>query len=194
MMSGKRENKRQAIIDAALALLAEGGDAALTASALAARAGVSKANVFHHFPRLDDIVIEALETFLMGMPSMWPAPETPLRDWLMALGADTMTTMEADMALSGAYFAFVARARNNPHLRQRLAEITRGAQAHFEAVLAQLAPDTFTAQQRQALAGLILVAGDGLALHRQLFPERKREQAAAWRAFVEMIVNKEPER
>ena len=186
-----RSSKRQAIIEAAIAVLAEGGSDALTASAVAERAGVSKANVFHHFERLEDIVLEALEAFLMAMPSMWPAPGTRLRDWLAALGADTTAQMEADPALSGAYFAFVGRARGNPALRHRLAEIAEAAQAHFEAVLAQLASDRFTPGERRSLAGLILLTGDGLALHRQLFPERAAEQAAAWSAFVDRIAPEE---
>jgi len=182
-----RTTKRQAIIEAALALLAEGGGEALTASALAARAGVSKANVFHHFPRLDDIVLEALEAFIMGMPSMWPDAGTPVRDWLLALGTDTISTMDADPALSGAYFAFVSRAQGNPALRQRLAEIVGAARGHFEAVLVHLAPERFTQEEAEALAGLLLLTLDGLALHRQLVPECAAEQATAWAALVDRI-------
>lgn len=186
-----KSSKRQDIVAAALSLLAEGGSEALTASALAARAGVSKANVFHHFERLDDIVVEALDAFIMSMPSMWPAPGTTVRDWLTALGADTTASMDADPALAGAYLAFVARAQGNPALRQRLAEVAQAARAHMEAVLMQLAPERFTPQEVAAVTGLILLAGDGLALHRQLFPERGAEQAVAWAALVDRIAPKE---
>lgn len=186
-----RQNKRQAIIDAAIQILAGQGPEALTASALAARAGVSKANIFHHFSSIEEIVLAALEAFLMEMPSMWPDPGTSLRAWLLALGADTSSQMEADPALSGAYFAFAARAQSNPALRQRLAEIAASAQDHFESVLSQLAPDVIGPAERRALAGLILLTGDGLALHRQLFPERAAEQTAAWQTFVDHVAPKE---
>lgn len=186
-----RTNKRQDIVEAAIGLLADGGSEALTASALAERAGVSKANVFHHFARLDDIVLEAFEAFLMNMPSMQPAPDMTLRDWLMALGADTTASMDADPALSGAYFGFVAKARADAHLREKLAELALRVRGQFEAALMALAPDRFSEPERQALAALILITGDGLALHRHLFPDEAASQAAAWARFVEMICAKE---
>tara|TARA_R100000365_G_C2724924_1_gene56482 strand:+ start:135 stop:710 length:576 start_codon:yes stop_codon:yes gene_type:complete len=186
-----RTNKRQDLVEAAVGLLAEGGGEALTASALAERAGVSKANVFHHFARLDDIVLEAFEAFLMNMPSMQPAPDMELRDWLMALGADTTASMDADPALSGAYFGFVAKARTDAHLREKLAALALRVRGQFAAALGELVPDRFSETERQALAALILVAGDGLALHRHLFPDQVSSQAAAWARFVEMICAKE---
>ena len=187
----RKPNKRQDIVEAAIGLLAEGGGEALTASSLAERAGVSKANVFHHFARLDDIVLEAFEAFLIGMPSMQPPPGMALRDWLMALGADTAASMDADPALSGAYFGFVAKARTDAQLREKLAELALRVRGQFEAALVELAPDRFSEAERQALAALILVTGDGLALHRHLFPDQAASQAAAWTRFVEMICAKE---
>jgi AcrR family transcriptional regulator len=56
-----RSSSRQSIVQAATALMSAGGPDALTASALAEAAGVSKATLFHHFESLDDIVLEAFE-------------------------------------------------------------------------------------------------------------------------------------
>lgn len=182
-----RTNKRQDIIEAAISILAAGGAEALTASALAERAGVSKANIFHHFARLDDIVLEAFEAFLMGMPSMQPLPGMDLRSWLMALGADTAASMDAEPGLSGAYFGFVAKARTDQQLRAQLQQLAGRAKAQFEAALAVLVPDRLSDEERQALAALILLTGDGLAMHRHLFPDEAASQAAAWTRFVNMI-------
>jgi|GEM_PF-1410933 Uncharacterized protein conserved in bacteria len=186
-----RPSKKEAIVAAAIRLMSEGGPEALTASALARAAGVSKANIFHHFARLDDIVVDAFEMFLLAMPSMQPEPGTGLRDWLLALGAETSAHMDADPALAGAYMGFIVRARGDGPLRARVAAIAAEAEARFEAALALLAPGRFSAAERRALAGLILLTGDGLALHRQLFPERAGSQAAAWRAFVDSIAPEE---
>jgi len=188
-----RASKRDAIVEAAMGVLAAQGPEALTAANVARRAGVSKANLFHHFANLDEVVLAAFEAFLMEMPSMWPENGTTLRAWLLALGADTSAQVGADPALSDAYLAFAARARSTPALRQRLAQIVAGAEAHFDTVLALLAPH-IGAERRQALAGLILLAGDGLAVHRQLFPERAGEQALAWRAFVDSIAPEETQK
>lgn len=182
-----RTTKRQDIIEAAIKLLAAGGAEALTASALAERAGVSKANIFHHFVRLDDIVLAAFEAFLMGMPSMQPLPGMDLHTWLMALGADTAASLDAEPGLSGAYFGFVAKARTDHELREQLQQLAGRAKSQFEVALAALAPDRWSDAERQALAALILLTGDGLALHRHLFPDQAASQAAAWARFVNMI-------
>ncbi len=182
-----KPSKRADIVEAAIGLLAQGGSEALSASALAERAGVSKANVFHHFPRLDEVVLEAFEAFVMGMPSMRPGPDMTLRDWLVALGAETSAAIGAEPDLSGAYFGFVAKARSDAALRSRFAQIVQAARDQFETALALVAPEQVPVAERKPLAQLILLAGDGLALHRQLFPEQAEEQNAAWTIFVDRI-------
>lgn len=186
-----KPGKRDEIIVAAMRLLARGGAAGLTAASLAQEAGVSKANIFHHFETLNAVVLAAFELFLLGMDNMRPQPGTGLRDWLLALGAETVAQMDGDPALAGAYFAFVARAQSDPDLRRRLAQLVEAAEARFVEALELLAPDRFTQAERSRLAALILITGDGLALHRQLFPERRDSQLATWAAFVDSIAPKE---
>jgi AcrR family transcriptional regulator len=188
-----RSSKRDEIIAAAVRLLAREGAASLTAASLAREAGVSKANVFHHFETLNAVVLAALEAFLLGMDSMRPQPGTSLRDWLLGLGAETVAQMDDDPALAGAYFAFAARAQADPDLRQRLARMVETAEARFAEALELLAPERFTGAERGRLAALILITGDGLALHRQLFPQRRASQLAAWAVFVDSIAPEESE-
>jgi TetR/AcrR family transcriptional regulator of autoinduction and epiphytic fitness len=54
------ETNRQAIVDAALALVAEEG-AFPTAQSIAGRAGVAKRSLFHHFPDMDSLLAFAAE-------------------------------------------------------------------------------------------------------------------------------------
>jgi AcrR family transcriptional regulator len=181
-----RSSSRQSIVQAATELMSAGGPEALTASALAEAAGVSKATLFHHFESLDDIVLEAFEQFIMSLPSIGGDAPASLRAWLLALGADTTTAVGDAPRLSRAYFAFVSRAQSDARLRQRLAEIIEGVVAAFEASVAGFRPDS-PASAQTALANLVLIAGDGLAIHRGLFPERAASQEAAWRALVDLI-------
>jgi AcrR family transcriptional regulator len=183
--------KRQEIIDAAIRLMANKGATGLTAAALAAEASVSKANVFHHFATLDDVVLAAFEQFLLGMEAFSPKPGMTLRAWLEGLGLETVTLMEAQRSLTGAYFAFVSRAQGDERLRQRMAETVSLGEQGFAAAITALAPCRFTPAETTALASLILIAGDGLAVHRHLFPERAAGQDAAWRCFVDRIVPQE---
>lgn len=167
-------------------LMSVGGPEALTASALARAAGVSKATLFHHFETLDDIVLEAFEQFVMALPSVSGEAPASMRAWLLALGSDTTATVGGAPRLSRAYFAFVSRAQSDSRLRHRLAEIIDSVVSAFEARVAGFKPDS-PSEARSALASLLLIAGDGLAIHRGLFPERAASQEAAWRAFVDLI-------
>jgi hypothetical protein len=96
-----------------------------------------------------------------------------------------------DEQLAGAYFAFAARAQTDPRIRRRLGEIAEAAEERFRLAIAELAPGRFNEKETIALAALILMAGDGLALHRQLFPERAEHQAGGWQMLIECIGNKE---
>jgi AcrR family transcriptional regulator len=185
-----RESRRQWIVEAAIGLMARGGPEALTASALAQAAGVSKANLFHHFATLDDIVLEAFEQFVAGLQSLKGPPPASLRDWLLGLGAEAAASMAEAPPLSRAYFAFVARALSDARLRQRSAEIADMAAVGFGQMIRIFRP-TASQTEVEALAGLLLIAGDGLALHRGLFPAAAARQDAGWRALVDLIAPKE---
>lgn len=179
--------KRGEIIDAAIRLLASRGGEGLTAAALASEAGVSKANLFHHFEGLDDIVMAAFERFLLDMESFSPRPGGSLRGWLLALGAETQALMDERGPLAGAYLAFAARARSDPRLLRRMAETVDLAEEGFAAAIGGMLPGGTSPEEARSLATLVMIAGDGLAMHRYLFPGRAESQRAAWRSLVDRI-------
>lgn len=182
--------RKQEIINAAIAVLAAHGPAGLTASALARAAGVSKANLFHHFASLDDVVMAAFEQFILGMEGLREAPQASLRAWLLAMGSETESAIGEAAQLTGAYFAFVARAPSNQRLKGRMAEVVAAAEAALAATLAAFLPRR-SAAEIAALATLIMLTGDGLAMHVHLFPERAAGYRGAWEALVDAIAPRE---
>ena len=56
-----RPSKREKLLDAALALVAEHGYSALTLDAVGAAVGVSKGGVLYHFPTKDALVVALIE-------------------------------------------------------------------------------------------------------------------------------------
>lgn len=56
-----RAHQRAALLDAAFALLTEGGYAAMTFSALAARTGLARPSVYSYFPSRDDLAVALCE-------------------------------------------------------------------------------------------------------------------------------------
>jgi AcrR family transcriptional regulator len=71
---------REAILDAARALLVERGPAAVTHVLVADSARVGRATVYRHWPRSEDLLVEAMA----GVPMPFFAdPTSPVRQWLM---------------------------------------------------------------------------------------------------------------
>jgi AcrR family transcriptional regulator len=185
-----KPGRKQDIIDAATRLMAEGGAEALTASALARAAGVSKANLFHHFQSLDDIVLASFESFFMGLESLAGPLPGSLRAWLLGIGAEASQAVADQPQLGGAYLAFLSRAKSDARLRARLQEIAAAAEAGFVEIIGRLSPE-MSKQEVRAMASFLLFAGDGLALHHDLFPSRAALQAEGWRFFVDVIAPEE---
>lgn len=181
--------KKQEIVAAAIRLLSRG--AGLTASALAEEAGVSKANVFHHFPSIDDVVVAAFEAFVLSMDALQPDPAGGLRAWLLALGDETAQLMDERRTEAGAYVGFIARAQSDERLRSRLEGVMTSFEAAVREALVVMAPSRLSGHDADALSTLLLLAGDGLALHRQLFPDRAARQRAAWQALVDLVAPEE---
>jgi len=80
-----KQRHRQAIVDAAAALLEEHGGLRFTVDQLAERADVSRRTVFNHFATLDDVVIAVasdvlgglVDTFVANAVAAPPAADTP---------------------------------------------------------------------------------------------------------------------
>jgi hypothetical protein len=99
--------------------------------------------------------------------------------------------MDARRTEAGAYIGFIARAQSDERLRARLEDVMRTFEGALLEALRTMAPAPLSQRQADALATLLLIAGDGLALHRQLFPGRAKKQRAAWMALVDLIAPEE---
>ncbi len=179
----KPVERRADIVNAALSILAREGASALTASRLCEAAGVSRGNLFHHFESLDAVVLEAFELALSSLGSLADAPMS-LRAWLLAVGADAQDFTNHSPEMMGVAFAFMARARSDEPLRERMGHVLELGIESFSARLAGSLPNGI---DTHAFATALLIAADGMAMHRHVFPERAGEQAAAWRALVDTI-------
>lgn len=106
-----------AIVEATLALLAEGGYGAVTMEAVAARAGVGKATLYRRYPNKEQLVVDAVAT-LVEPPE--PPAGAGVRDELVA-------TLEAVRrkagSLAGQIFPrLLSEGARNPALLERYRE------------------------------------------------------------------------
>lgn len=184
-----RKSKRNDILNATVTVLGREGLAGLSASALAKEAEVSKANLFHHFSGVDEIVLEAFEQFALGLDMMDPPDGISLRDWLHQMGEASFGLNDEVLTLSRAYFVFVSKALFDETLRQRVFETVETGSAMMQRIVARI-DDTADAQ---TLGDLIFMTGDAMAIHLIAFPERRENVLAAWSLFVDRIAPLEKE-
>jgi len=98
---------REQVLASAVALLRERGAAALTMSALATRAGVSRATLYNHFPDLDHVLVAWMRDELARFQADLDARLLGVEDPLDALGvyllaqAEYFTSAEQRYSMSG---------------------------------------------------------------------------------------------
>ena len=88
----KKERTRQALSEAAVAIVAAEGIDALTADRIAAEAGVSRRTLFNYFPRVEDVLTASIDQVTQETMAAFVARPTgePLRQSIAAVLADLM--------------------------------------------------------------------------------------------------------
>ncbi len=181
-----RRDTRTAIIEAAIVLLGRDGPSGYSASALAREVGISKANLFHHFPNLEEIPLAALD--LLGAAMLSPTGRKPksARDWLLQLGNATLKVTKDQQGFLKAYFVFFGRALFDDRMRSKLRASAEPTLTGMVEQLRQFMPKA----EAETTARLALMTLDGLGLHLlALGEERKTRQA--WRRFVDALFPEE---
>jgi AcrR family transcriptional regulator len=167
MTTGLRERRkqeaRQAISGAAMALFAAQGFDEVTLSQVADAAGVSKMTVTNYFPRKEDLVFDRAEVIIRSLADA-AAARAPGESLLAAIRRDYAERIAAGDVTLGPPTAEFARMVHNSHvLTSRYREIADlREQALGDAIAAETGADD--AQQR-------IVAAQFASVHRVLFAE-----------------------
>ncbi|MCB1576534.1 MAG: TetR/AcrR family transcriptional regulator [Xanthomonadales bacterium] len=174
---------RQAILSAAITLMGRGGAGALSAAALAAEVGISKATVFHHFRSIDEIPVAALDLLTEQGIGMLDFTEGDLASLIAQVGEASFALVAANRGFVTAYFAFASNALFDAGLRAKLERSLARAKDQFAAVFGPHLADP--AQARQ-LGGIVLASLDGLMLQYALV-DNEAELREAWRRIVSAL-------
>jgi AcrR family transcriptional regulator len=112
----RSESAQRAVLDAARALLEEGGYGAATTEAIAARAGVAKTTIYRWWPNRAALLVDLLVT---EANTVAPPPETG--DGLQSLKKELKGITAAINGLSGRLLAsLLGEAQTDPELRDAL--------------------------------------------------------------------------
>lgn len=87
LRAAKKERTRQALGQAAIAIVAAGGIDALTADRIAAEAGVSRRTLFNYFPHVEDVLTATIDEVMRESLAVFVSrpPEEPLRRSIAAV-------------------------------------------------------------------------------------------------------------
>jgi AcrR family transcriptional regulator len=181
-----RRDTRASIVEAAIVLLGRDGPDGFSASALAREVGISKANLFHHFPNFDEIPLAAFD--LLGAAMLAPAGKPPAtaRDWLLQMGNVTFKITREQQGFLRAYFVFFGRALFDERMRKRLDASAAPVLAGMVEQLRRFMPGP----EAETTARLALMTLDGLGLHLLALGE-ERKTRRAWRRFVDALFPEE---
>jgi len=174
MATGLRERRkqeaRQAISDAAMALFAARGFDQVTISQVAEAAGVSKMTVTNYFPRKEDLVFDRAEVTIRSLADA-VAARSPGESLLTAIRRDFAARIEAgDVTLGVPTATFTRMVYNSPVLTSRGREI--------ESLREQALGDAIAAETGTDDPGRRIVAAQLASVHRVLFAEGARRVLA----------------
>ena len=162
----RKQQARQAISGAAMALFTVQGFDKVTISQVADAAGVSKMTVTNYFPRKEDLVLDRAEMTIASLADA-VTKRAPGESLLTAIRRDNAERIAAGDVTLGPPTAVFARLVHGSHVltsRAREIEDTRG-QALGDAIAAETGGDNM--QQR-------IVAVQLASVHRILFAEASR--------------------
>ena len=167
------ENRKEALIAATQALVAEGGPAAATVRAIAARAGVTLGLIRHYFGSKDDLIRAAYDSLMDGMTdkgieAMQAVGADP-RARVIAFIEGSLRPPAVDIKALGLWAGFMHRVQSDPEL---LAQHEAGYlrfRNQFQELIATLRPDLSPARARQEAIACTAVI-DGLWLEGSALP------------------------
>ena len=169
------ESRREALVLAALELLAEGGPAAATVRAIADRAGVTPGLIRHYFAGKDDLTRAAYRQFMDGMTAVSVAAMTAGHDDARArlsrfIVSSLRPPVMEPLRLS-LWSAFLQLIRSNPEMRAIHRQTYYGYRDVLEALIAALDRPGMDAARCRADAIACNGVIDGLWMEGAALPE-----------------------
>ncbi len=168
------DKRRQALIEATLALVSEGGARAATVRAIAERAGVTAGLIRHYFQSKDQLVAAAYRQLMTGMIEdsmavLHYAPKDP-HARLAAFVAASLRPPVVDAEAVIRWASFLQETRRSPAMLDIHHQTYLGFRDHLQAMIAALPKQRDEAEARQlAIACNALI--DGLWLEGSTLPD-----------------------
>jgi DNA-binding transcriptional regulator YbjK len=179
--------RRQALLDAAVEVVAERGVAGATHREIASRAGVPLSTTSYFFGSLDELLLAAMRVFSNQLLTQLEVVRAMLtgRELSPAQAVDRLL----DLLLSQpparivAQFETYLEAARRPEVREEVKRLIMALEGVAAAGLAAAG-----AQSPGEAARAFVALLDGFALHRVAWPGRRREREMVRRAMLDLFV------
>jgi len=176
-MNDQRQGTRARLLEAALTVVATSGVAGATSRQIATAAGTNLQAITYHFGSKDELVAQAL----VGAVQEWVEParaaltglvEDPAGHLVRAVW-ELGNTLERVLPRVPAYIEALALMPRSEPFREQIRALLGGLRADLAAALTQLQEAGLLAAwvEPEAMAGLVLAAADGTAIHLALDPD-----------------------
>ncbi|GGA54478.1 TetR/AcrR family transcriptional regulator [Pelagibacterium lentulum] len=179
----KKQGTKTAILEAAITIMGRDGYEGLSASRLAGAAGISKANLFHHFRSMDDVPIAAFELIANQIAIPQTREGGSAADFVAAMGEVAFASLQEHRSFYAAYISFLARAVFDPALKEKVRTSLGEAKAQVELAIAARVEDRAMARN---LTTMTLALMDGAMLHVLLLGE-ENDVRAMWAGYVSLL-------
>lgn len=152
LRAAKKQRTRQALEQAAIAIVAADGIDALTADRIAAEAGVSRRTLFNYFPRVEDVLTASMDEAMQEALAVFAARpgEEPLRTSIRAVLA-----VQLDHPVFEQAIALELVAKGSPATRHFLREFDDRVIDMIETGLHERIGETADPMYVAALAGSV---------------------------------------
>lgn len=183
------EETRQRLLMGVFELVAEEGLPGLTAGKLSKAVGVSKSTIFHHFPSIEQLIIEAMRSWFDG--SMTPMEEesreyADVGEYLEVFGG-AMLGMVDNEKYFRATMAFFHKAMYDEVFREDLSSFLAGYMQRERKILAKLTGMSVDDQALIEWAALLAATLDGLSMQLAITQDTELCRAL-WKRYSDMLV------
>lgn len=185
-----QEIRRAQILDAAIACFADRGYYETSIDNIAARTGLSKGAIYHHFQSKRDIFLALIDAWSADLLARWQRiseQSTPL-DALSRDFDEALALAEDIVPLSRAALEFYSHAARDDDLRRRVAAVYAVARRYLTGLIEEARIQGQVGEVNAQLMATVLIAlFEGLFLLKTMDPAAV-DTAAAWREGVSALM------
>ena len=168
---------RERIIETTLEIIASGDHKNVSAGKISQKLGISKANLFHHFKSMSDLIYTSFDYFLYPLTKdIYEKKFNSLEEFLHIVGHSILQMSEENPNIQKIFLYFFNYAITEEKLKEKMDDFIF---SHREKLVQQMMSLGVSQQKSQDLALLLMINFDGFGIY-ALFVKDKKQLQRSW--------------